>query len=176
MSYIDNANQLDIKLEDVNDEKKKKIIAEAMDEEKQRDFYQKLRTKINNYISAHPHSKYIKYLVAAPDLFHLMCKLLADRRVPFGNKVLVGAAVVYFISPLDLISDLLPGIGLMDDIAIAVCVLNKLLKSVDKKIIDELWAGDEDLIEFFEDFLAFSDSDTGGKFLKKIVGFGGKRR
>lgn len=176
MSDYSNSNQFGTSFESMSDEKKQQLITKAMDEKKQKDFYQKLRTRINNYIKEHPHSKYINYLIAAPDLFHLMCKLLADNRVPFGNKVLVAAAIVYFISPLDLISDLVPGVGLMDDIAIVVYVLNKLLKSVDKKVVDELWAGDGDLIEFLEQFLTFSDSAVGNKILQKIAKFGGIRK
>ena len=46
-------------------------------DEKQRDFYIKLREKINSYLAKHQ-SKYADYLLLAPDLFHLLVKLSID--------------------------------------------------------------------------------------------------
>lgn len=39
-------------------------------------------------------------------------------RVPIGTIVAVISALVYFVSPVDLIPDLIPGVGHIDDVAV----------------------------------------------------------
>lgn len=53
----------------------------------------------------------------------LVWRLLRDRRVPAGLKVLPALAVLYVISPLDVIPDFLPVRGQLDDIVIAGVLL-----------------------------------------------------
>ena len=43
--------------------------------------------------------------VLIPNLVHLCRNLLRDPRVPVGSKVLVGFAVVWFVSPIDLVME-----------------------------------------------------------------------
>ena len=143
--------------DNMNEEEQYKFVYEAMDQEKQADFYQKLRTKIQKYIERHPNSKYMNYLIAAPDFFHLMCKLLADSRVPIKNKLYIAGAILYFTSPIDLITDMIPGIGFTDDVTLAVVVIKSLLDSVDEEVIMEHWAGDGDVIEQLEKLLGMAD-------------------
>lgn len=141
---------------------------EDFDEKKQEDFYQKLRKKIQKYVEEHPNSKYINYIAAAPDFFHLLCKLLADKRVPAKNKVYIGGAILYFLSPIDIITDAIPGIGIADDVVIAVNVIKSLLESVDEDVIKEHWAGDGDIIALLEQLLDMADIIFGKGVLKKI--------
>src|SRR5438128_2440845 len=50
----------------------------------------------------------------------LAFRLLRDERVPTIAKLVVPAALVYVASPLDLIPDLIPILGQVDDIGILV--------------------------------------------------------
>ena len=143
-------------LENMNEKKQQEFVATAMDEQKQKDFYEKMRSKLQKHIEKHPDSKYINYLVAAPDFFYLLCKLLADNRVPLKNKLYIAAAVLYFTSPLDLITDAFPGIGFADDVIIAVNVIN------------EHWVGEGDVISQLRQLLDLADSVIGQGWLKKI--------
>lgn len=43
--------------------------------------------------------------------------LLADKGIPAKSKLIIVAALGYFILPADLIADILPGLGFTDDIA-----------------------------------------------------------
>lgn len=157
------------KFENGNDEQQAKMIQDAMDEQKQATFYIKLRKKVQEYIDEHPNSKYINYLVAAPDLFHLLCKLLSDSRVPVRNKAMIAGAILYFISPIDIICDLLiPGLGFTDDVTLAVMVIKSLLDSVDEEVIMEHWAGDGDVIELLRKILSMADSILGKKVFSKV--------
>ena len=147
------------------------LIKKASDEKKQRDFYEKLREKVHKYVEEHPGSKYTEYLLLVPDFFHLLCKLLADSRVPFKNKALIAAAITYFISPLDIITDLIPGIGLIDDVYLTTYVLKSLLDSVGEEVIIELWAGDGDVLSLIKQVFDFADEFAGKGILKKILKF-----
>lgn len=54
------------------------------------------------------------------------------RAVPWRTMLILLAAVIYFINPLDLIPDLLPVAGFTDDFAILVWVYNTIEAEVDK--------------------------------------------
>ena len=53
------------------------------------------------------------------------------RNIPWGPIVLVIVAIIYFVSPIDLISDILPGIGLIDDAAIIAFVVAQIKADLD---------------------------------------------
>jgi uncharacterized membrane protein YkvA (DUF1232 family) len=48
------------------------------------------------------------------------------REIGVGNIVLIVAAILYFVTPIDLIPDAVPGAGLMDDATVLAFVLAKL--------------------------------------------------
>lgn len=53
------------------------------------------------------------------------------RQIELGNLVKIIAAFVYFISPIDIIPDFLPFIGLSDDVALLVFIF----KSIDDELV-----------------------------------------
>ena len=61
------------------------------------------------------------YLLSMTGIPRLIFRLMMDRRVPFRLKLLVPAAIVYVISPFDLVPDFIPwGIGRFDDLLVLV--------------------------------------------------------
>ena len=52
--------------------------------------------------------------------------ILTDRFTPVWVRALVAAALVYLLNPLDAIPDALPGIGLVDDLAVLALTLERL--------------------------------------------------
>src|ERR1044071_6442299 len=48
----------------------------------------------------------------------LAFRLLRDERVPTATKLVIPATLLYLISPLDLIPDLIPVVGQVDDVMI----------------------------------------------------------
>lgn len=61
----------------------------------------------------------VRVLWHLPSFVRLYWRLYRDRRVPFGAKAGLTAAVVYVVSPIDLIPDFwLPLFGLADDLAV----------------------------------------------------------
>lgn len=119
-------------------------------EEKQLDFYQKLRVRVHNWLE----SKSSKldsagqFVLFAPDLFHLLTRLLLDSRIDNKSKAYVGAGVLYFMAPIDILPEILVGPGgFMDDVIVAVYVINTVLNRFPKEVVTEHWAGDEDLLK-----------------------------
>ncbi len=54
------------------------------------------------------------------------------REITVGNVVLIVAAILYFVTPIDLIPDAIPGAGLMDDATVLAFVLAKLEIELDR--------------------------------------------
>ena len=136
--------------------------------EEQQDFYKKLREKIHNYLNKH-NSKYTEYLLLAPDLFHLLVKLSLDPRVPSEKKAKFVAVIAYFISPIDLLPEMLLGpIGYLDDIALTAYVINEYINQTDPQIVRELWAGDQEILTIIKNIVTTADKVIGSGLWKKI--------
>lgn len=137
-----------------------------------RKYYDKLRKKIENFISdkgGETGRKNAKYLLLAPDLFVLFARLLRDERVPMKSKVLIGVVVAYFISPIDIIPEAITGpLGFLDDVVLAVLALKSLLLDVDQWIVEEHWNGEESLLEIIQDVVKKADNLIGTKAVKMI--------
>lgn len=142
--------------------------------EKNDDYYQKIRKKIRTWTQSEngKTNKWSEYIMAAPDLFHLLVKLSLDKEVPAKEKVKLAAAITYFISPLDFIPELILGpIGYVDDIALSAYILNNLINKIDPEIVKKYWAGDEDILILIKKILKVSDEMVGhkwGKIIKKF--------
>lgn len=85
-------------------------------------------------------------LMFLPNMVKLLGKLLADKRVPITEKALFAAAIVYVIMPLDLIPDVFPVIGQVDDLYLVALVLLRLLNRTDEAVVRENWSGGGDII------------------------------
>jgi uncharacterized membrane protein YkvA (DUF1232 family) len=82
-----------------------------------------------------------KLLRALPDLVRLMARLAADPVLPRSAKVALAAAVVYLLSPVDLIPDFVPFVGYLDDALLAAVVLDGVLNYVDRGVVLRYWPG-----------------------------------
>ena len=136
-------------------------------DEKNYDFYQRLRSRTREWLSSEDGStnRWGEYLMFAPDLFHLLCKLAMDREVPVKERAKLAAAIAYFVSPFDLIPEALVGfIGFADDIALAAYVLNSLVNRCDPELLRKHWAGEEDVLDLVQRIL---------KVGERVVGKGG---
>jgi uncharacterized membrane protein YkvA (DUF1232 family) len=59
------------------------------------------------------------------------------REVPWKTILLMVAAIIYFLNPLDLVPDLIPLTGLTDDFAVLLWVYNSASNEVDKFLLWE---------------------------------------
>ncbi len=63
--------------------------------------------------------------------------VLADPRTPWLARILLGAAVAYFFFPIDIIPDVIPVIGHLDDLLIVPTLLFLALKLIPREIVEE---------------------------------------
>jgi uncharacterized membrane protein YkvA (DUF1232 family) len=63
--------------------------------------------------------------------------VLHDKRVPKRAKWLLSLALVYLLSPIDLIPDFIPILGYLDDVVIVPALVYLALKFVPKEVIVE---------------------------------------
>jgi uncharacterized membrane protein YkvA (DUF1232 family) len=63
--------------------------------------------------------------------------VLSDSRTPKRSKIILGAAIAYALSPIDLIPDFIPVIGYLDDVIIVPLLLWIALKTIPEEIIAE---------------------------------------
>lgn len=104
------------------------------------------------------------FLMFLPNMVLLLGRMLKDSRVPVVEKALFVAAIVYVISPLDLIPDVFPFIGQIDDIYVVSLVLLRLLNRTDENIVREHWSGGGDIVS-----LANTIASIAPKLLPKRV-------
>jgi len=140
-------------------------------EKKHSDFYRKIRKDVKVWVNDNldNENKWVDYILAAPDLFHLLCKLSADSEIPSNKKLKLVAGIAYFISPIDILPEMFLGpIGYLDDIAVAAFILNDLINEVDPQIIRKHWAGEQDVLILIKTILTNADKMIGSKMWQKI--------
>ncbi|MEA2250647.1 MAG: hypothetical protein QOG70_889 [Solirubrobacteraceae bacterium] len=78
-----------------------------------------------------------------PDCVVLVGRLLRDPRVPRSRKALLAALVAYLALPFDLIPDVIPVAGQLDDAILVAVVLRAVLRSGREDLLREHWRGPE---------------------------------
>ncbi len=63
--------------------------------------------------------------------------LLRDSRVPMGAKLILGATAAYLILPIDLVPDVIPGLGQADDVLALLAGLNLFIRACPRWLVDE---------------------------------------
>ena len=103
-------------------------------------------------------------LLFIPNMLLLCARLLKDPRVPGTEKALLAGAVVYAIIPFDLIPDMIPFVGQIDDAYLIALTLLRLMERTDPRIVREHWAGGGDVVE-----LVGAAAMIAAKFLPKPI-------
>ena len=60
-----------------------------------------------------------------------------DKRTPATAKVLIGITVGYLLSPIDLIPDFIPVLGLLDDLIIVPALIALSIKLIPATVLDD---------------------------------------
>ena len=87
----------------------------------------------------------------------LVWRLMQDSRVPIFPKLIIPAAILYALSPIDLIPDMILGLGQIDDIAVLFFSISLFVEMCPPDIVAEhrralaarskSTARDEDVVE-----------------------------
>jgi len=86
-------------------------------------------------------------LMFIPNLVLLSGRLMVDPRVPAKERILVAGAIAYAILPLDLLPDMLPFVGQIDDAYLISLTLLRLLTVAEPSVVREHWRGGGDVVE-----------------------------
>ncbi len=76
-----------------------------------------------------------------PTYGRLLWALLRDERIPTTKKAILGLAVGYLASPIDIVPDFVPLLGAIDDLVVAVLAIDIFLEGVPEGLLDETLAG-----------------------------------
>lgn len=63
---------------------------------------------------------------------------LLDKRTPLIAKIFAGITVAYLISPIDLIPDFIPVLGILDDLIIIPILIKITIGFIPKNLIEEI--------------------------------------
>ena len=102
------------------------------------------------FLAARLPSGLIKELAGfLPACVTMIRRLRQDARVPRGAKIAILIAMVWVISPIDLIPEFLPVIGPLDDVVVVILALRYAGRHIPRSVLLEAWPGDPRLLERF---------------------------
>jgi len=150
------------------------------------DFYRRIRKKITDWFESGKLAEksgkwmdgFVQYLLVFPDLVHLMIKLAADKEVPPKVKGMILMGFAYLISPIDVLPDFIPVFGFVDDLLIAVILLNKIINSGDSLLKDKIkdyWVGEEDIFLKIKEIVS-AMNELSAQIPRSISGFFSKHK
>ena len=84
-------------------------------------------------------------LLFIPNMVLLCARLLGDARVPRTEKALVAGAIIYAIIPFDLIPDMIPFVGQLDDAYLIAMTLLRLMDRTYPLVLRAHWNGGGDI-------------------------------
>ena len=82
------------------------------------------------------------YVRQLPAYIRLLGGLLMDKRVAIFDKLLVAGAIVYIVSPIDLIPDFIPFFGEIDDVYILILALQRMISNAGRPVLLDHWTGE----------------------------------
>lgn len=108
-------------------------------------FYDRLRERTTRAAEAktgRPGRGVLEVLLLAPDLFILLLRLSLDDRVPADARRLFIGALVYFVTPVDLLPEAILGAGgLLEDVVLAAAVSSMALGPTLEPLAESYWSG-----------------------------------
>lgn len=76
-----------------------------------------------------------------PAYVRLLIGLFGDSRVSRIDRFLVLATIAYIISPLDLVPDIIPFFGQVDDMFLLILALQRLVSNTGPRVLRSHWSG-----------------------------------
>lgn len=80
-----------------------------------------------------------------PNFLKLLFRLFKDGRVPAAEKAFLLGAIAYVISPIDLLPDVIPFLGQVDDLYLVSLTILRLLNRTPADVIRQHWEGGGDI-------------------------------
>lgn len=111
---------------------------------------------------------YSDFIMFIPDLIALICRLIKDKRVPKKTRIALGLSFGYTVLPFDLIPDKIPVLGQLDELAVILFALERIMSDVDTNVLLENWQGKDELVMVLKQAVEYISGFTGAKNLNKI--------
>ena len=70
--------------------------------------------------------------------------------MPRTEKALVAGAIIYAVIPFDLIPDMIPFVGQLDDAYLIALTLLRLVDRTDPMVLRQHWSGGGDIVQLVE--------------------------
>ena len=77
-----------------------------------------------------------------PDLVRLVRRLAADRTLPRGVRVRLWLLLLYLLSPVDLVPDVIPVLGYADDVVVVALALRAVVRQAGAEALARHWPGE----------------------------------
>lgn len=66
-------------------------------------------------------------------------RVFFDRRIPWDSRLLLGVAFGYLFSPIDIVPDVLPLIGQIDDVIVIAVLLYLARRRIPQDVREDYW-------------------------------------
>lgn len=76
-----------------------------------------------------------------PDCLVLFRRLISEPRIPLARRLVLLGLLGYLVFPIDLVPDMIPVAGQLDDALIAAFALRLVLRSGGPELVREHWPG-----------------------------------
>ena len=137
-------------------------------------FYDRLRVRMVRYVARRSRRlgpAAVEALLLVPDVFILLVRLALDSKVPGGARALIGGALLYFVSPVDLFPEAVLGpVGFLEDLVLAAAVLAQALGGELEPYARRYWSGEQELREVLHDITHSAQSLLGGRLHRRLEG------
>ena len=77
-----------------------------------------------------------------PDLVRLVRRLAGDRTLPRGVRLRLWLLLVYLLSPVDLVPDVVPVLGYADDVVVVALALRAVVRRAGADALARHWPGE----------------------------------
>lgn len=88
-----------------------------------------------------------QWLLLLPRLVRFLWRVARDDKVSARWKSRCLIVIAYVVSPIDLIPDWIPVVGLIDDLYVALVLFDRLLNHLPRPIFERYWDGGQDVID-----------------------------
>jgi uncharacterized membrane protein YkvA (DUF1232 family) len=72
-----------------------------------------------------------------PAYTRFLWELARDARLPMAHRVLLVGGVAYLVSPIDVLPDMIPGVGEVDDAVVALALFETIVSGLPESVVEE---------------------------------------
>jgi uncharacterized membrane protein YkvA (DUF1232 family) len=91
-----------------------------------------------------------------PDLLRLLRDVVRDPASPVDVRLVLVGALVWLLSPIDLIPEFIPVLGPLDDVVVVIVALRYVRRRVGLDALRALWSGTDDGFAVLGRFMGFT--------------------